>query len=78
MAEPPGTEKSLAAKVLTICAVGVLISLGMCGLADQMRGSLGSAGTVFAFAGAVVFVICLLGCAVSLLIIGIAKLTEKF
>ena len=39
MAEPPGTEKSLAAKVLTICAVGVLISLGMCGLADQMRGS---------------------------------------
>jgi hypothetical protein len=71
MAEPRGTEKIIAAKLLTICAVGMLISLGMCGAASKMRSGL------FAIAGALVFVCCLLGCVVLLVIIGIGMLGRK-
>jgi hypothetical protein len=72
MFEPVKEETSGAAKALAVFAIGVLLSLGMCGLGATI-----SSGPLSVM-GALVFVICLLGCILSLLVIIIGKIIEYF
>ena len=60
------------AKALAVFAIGVLLSLGMCGL-----GSVISSGPLSVL-GAIVFVICVLGCVLSVLVIIISNIVEYF
>jgi hypothetical protein len=71
MSEQPGTEWSIPAKLLTVCAVGVLVSLGMCGLATTMRDGWRTAQLFFVIAGTLVLVCSVLAGVISLVIIGI-------
>jgi hypothetical protein len=77
MSEPVKKEKSAAAKALTIFAVGLLVSLGLCGVTSRIGGQSVAVG-VLGVAGAVLFVVSLIGAGITLLIIIVGMIAGSF
>jgi hypothetical protein len=77
MSEPVKEEKSGVAKALTIFAVGLLLSLGLCGVGARIGGQ-GAAAGVLVVLGAVLFVVSFIGVSITLLIIIVSKIAGHF